>query len=580
MRTGGKEQAVCSHWYEPQEKTSVWALLQDLAGNRSNPIHLGDMIFDFDAPDAPATETEDGIAYTRVPWGADAGEGSVGFFDTDGAEQFFVHGLDSAVEPESVVTVYDGPNPATATEIGSGQAGNDGTFGNAAGGAGSLFLTASDRSFVWMTATDRAGNEGPAALVQNVIWVATLGNKVAESQQANPHTVEELPWCEGMLYLPDSSELDAGSGIAQSGPLAASEVAQLSWAAMDNTDILYHRYIASTYDNARGRTYAFGGEQNVGGLEKGYEWNGFVISPIVPNSPQPRFGGGMSYNVRAGAVTLLSGGYPHAYGNNVLYTRARNDMWEWSGDNWVHVPFTDEFGDLSPAGYSDPHLCLQPLGVSQYHVVHDQFIYGGGGGYNGSSSGGAGTWTLSGTDPHHIDAHAPPSAVTGHVFVYARNRKRIDLFGSSSDSSLTYELALVTWEQQSPYGPPRDAGQQGPSTQTSSTVARLRSSEGPMPVATTPATIRISGCGMVADGGIPQSTTPRRAGRIWGWHLILTESVLCFLAALGLTYWKTPGNWPWVREQPTSNGCRPTPLTRRRTATRPPEKGIVCSTTR
>jgi hypothetical protein len=300
--------------------------LVDRAGRRSEPKRV-DLLVDT-LPPAPITAEQNDIVFcTRIPWGNDISKGMATFTVSGGA---------GAVEPDSTVIAFDGPDTATATEIGRNRANADGAFGGDIGSGNELFLTSSDLARVYIAQVDDAGNlDSPTAtLVRNTEWVATMGSKVIGSTNENPHIMTERVWFEPSLIQDGAIEVSGSQTIRNDNDLLTTPGGG-KWRkpALEQPSPPDGRNgHAMAYDIARGRTVMFGGMRD-SVTDETWEWDGDVWTTVCGGNTQchgpiGRYQHAMAYDSARGYMVLFGG----SDGTNSL-----DDTWEWDGTTWTEV---------------------------------------------------------------------------------------------------------------------------------------------------------------------------------------------------------------------------------------------------
>ena len=458
--------------YEPNgtETADAWSTvygnIEDLAGNRAT-VELGQVYFDFTAPEDPDVETDGTIVYVRIPWGVK--ESSNGY-NTDGAKRFDVRGFAGAVEANSRVKIYDGVNTASAQQIATGLADWQGKFGAGISSVWPLTLGASDRPYVYMTATDLAGNQsdgngdeaGPQArLVRNVEYVATLNDKVAGSSLANPNSFEAVQWFQDSLVQYDAVEVGDDAGMAErDSDVLTTQGAEFAWANMGPTTSypIERRRHGMAFDSARRRIVMFGGNASTGNAKYGdtWEWNGHmwnqlsIADPEGDGNPSSRTHISMAYDARRGK-TIIYGGNT-ADGN-------QEDTWEFDGTSWEQIFPSDPEGDGGPgellAGqmtYDSARGVVLLYGGRVGTVVQDDLWA-----YDGTS------WELlTPTDP---EGDGNPAERKEGALTFDRSRGVAVLFGGKNDAgdrvTETWEWGGTSWEEITPTDPEGDGNPAG-----------------------------------------------------------------------------------------------------------------------
>ena len=328
---------------------SVSVRLTDAAGNvadRALALPGAGLVVDTVAPAAPATTSPGAVVYRRVPWGSAA---------TGGSPTFDVSGATGAVEPYAVVQVFDGPDPATAAELGRGQAGAGGSFGP-------IPVGRADHVVVHVAAVDAAGNRSAVADVKDVRWIATLGGKVPGSTMENPTTLVETPWVApvaaqgwGISGEPDQASL-AAAMLPDGASLA--RAAEQRWQQRDaagGAPLRRYKH-AMAYDSDRGRMMVFGGYATDTGRDQEdlWEWDGatglWTDRTPAGLAPAPSQAAVLVYDQRRARLLLFVGQDDVTGGTGT---------WEWD-------PATGYWLDRSPPGGSP-----SPPGRTFFGLAYD-----------------------------------------------------------------------------------------------------------------------------------------------------------------------------------------------------------------
>jgi len=458
--------------YEPDgtETADSWSTIygdiEDLAGNRAT-VELGMVYFDFTAPEDPDVDTDGKIIYVRIPWGLK--ESSNGY-NTDGAKRFDVRGYANAVEANARVKIYDGANTASAQQIATGIADWQGKFGAGISSVWPLTLGASDRTYVYITATDLAGNESDAdgdvddnqaRLVRDVEFVATLADKVAGSSLANPNSFEAVQWFQDSLVQYDSVEIGEDAGMAErDSDVLTTHGAEFAWANMGPpADYPVERKnFSMVYDSARRRVVVFGGNQPTGNAKYGdtWEWNGHVWSQVTVTDPEGDGDPGarnhirMAFDARRGK-TVMFGGY--------TADGAQQDTWEYDGTSWEHMYPSDPEGDGNPGAlyrvqmtYDTVRGVVLLYGGSLASLIQDDLWA-----YDGTS------WELlTPTDP---EGDGNPGNRRDGRMAFDRSRGVAVLFGGRGDSGEfsdeVWEWDGASWDLITPTDPEGDGNPSG-----------------------------------------------------------------------------------------------------------------------
>ncbi|HEY1098497.1 MAG TPA: hypothetical protein VGF99_06200, partial [Myxococcota bacterium] len=144
-------------------------VVTDELGN-SGTVSLPGVVVDNIAPNPPAVGVAGRIVYTRQPW-RDGGAGVGAVFRLDGST--------GSVDVDGTVAVY-------ADSAGTGEVARQQTTNTAF----STVLQIADRPELFVAAIDGAGNRSAVVKVRDVVWTATMRDKVVGSTVENPHLFE------------------------------------------------------------------------------------------------------------------------------------------------------------------------------------------------------------------------------------------------------------------------------------------------------------------------------------------------------------------------------------------------------
>ena len=404
-----------------QACVAVNAVVTDLAGNTAS-LELGCFWFDFTRPAQPAVNTANQIVYTRVPWGTNSTGGDRLF--TLAAPE--IEGNENpAVEADATMYVWDAEEIDDAGLIGTTTADGSGYFTE-------FELNPVDRSHVFITVQDAAGNQSDtntdsqtiqATLVRDVVWYATLGDKVAGSFLDNPHTFQATPWFHGtpsdeevMLVQHAASEYGEDAGItADDTSYITTEGALITWRRMGpNEGIPPQRgFQAIAFDKGRGRAVLFGGYSGTqSAMSDTWEWDGDLWHYVAPQdpegdgNPEARWAHHMAFQAHRGTVLLFGGTNEN--------TDKFNDTWEWNGVSWR---------ELSPI--------VAPSGRSHGAIAYDSLnaevvLFGG---HDGSSLND--TWTFDGSNWTEETPAVLPPAYYGNGMAYDSKRNVAVMYGGT-----------------------------------------------------------------------------------------------------------------------------------------------------
>lgn len=424
---------------------AVEATLTDVAGNaatRTLALPGNGLVVDTVPPAAPATTAPSIVVYRRVPWGSAA---------TAGQAQFDVSGRAGAVEASAVVLIFDGPDPASAAELGRGQAAADGSFPPVAVGR-------ADHAVVWAAAVDAAGNRSPLADVKDVRWVATLGGKLPGSAMENPTTLVETGWLQpvaaqtwGLAVEPDQTSL---AGVALPDTASVTKIAEQRWLqrnAAGSAPLRRYKHTMA-YDSDRGKMLVFGGFATDTGRDQRdlWEWDGTtgVWTDRTPLglSPGPSQAAVLVYDQRRARMVMFVGA------DDVT---GAPGTWEWDPATGYWLDRSPPAGSPSPPGrtffmmaYDSGRAKVVLFGgtaaTSPYGDRNDTWEW----------DGVTGLWTerLPNGDP------GSPPARNDAAMAYDSARGKVVLWGGWNGTGDTWEWDgdAGTWTQVSVSGPASD----------------------------------------------------------------------------------------------------------------------------
>jgi hypothetical protein len=274
------------------------------------------IVVDKTPPAPPATDAAS-FRYRRVPWG-----------DSVGGPRFAIElGTSPGSDAVRAFAWTSGGTPSTAR---AGLLGE----GNLLGAArATIDLGAADRPVVFVSVVDGAGNESDAeptqaglqaTRVSEVVWTATLGNKVAGSTLENPHRVQAVGHTlDRQLHAStvesggpatvrnaDGSTITTTAGVRfiRGGSLVSVERGRLA------------RQVAA-FDRARGVLVAVPQDQPSPWEHDGHSWR--QVTPADPEGD----GNPLSFPEGDGAA------YHHPSGFVVLVDRS-GTTWGYDGVSW------------------------------------------------------------------------------------------------------------------------------------------------------------------------------------------------------------------------------------------------------
>ena len=448
----------------PTGVVDLAATLVDRVGNAASGLPVPVTVrVDRDPPPAIDGSPAGGVSLARAPWGAAS---------TGGVPRTLVQGADGTVAPGALVIVRDRVDRL----LGSATATPTGAFGPIA--------LPADASEVRIVQVDAAGNPSPAADVQQIRWVASLGGKVVGSAFENPHDLtglrtlrpgaldpgapERVPPGSADLtrtVLADGSGWETVSGSrwvsrtpADAAPAGRNDAA-LAWdpargvllmfggsgasGPLDDTwehdGVAWRRRVPRTapdarqdaqlaWDPASGRMLLFGGLGGSGRLADTWAWDGTTWTRLTTaHAPAPRDGAAIATDPVRGRLVLF-GGFTTA-----STTPWFDDTWTWDGQQWVH-----EATAVRPPGRSSHALAWDP--------VHEEIVLFGGANVDGNLGD---TWTWDGATWTARTPPTSPSPRFGHRLAWDAVRGEVVLFGGSDgiDRDDTWTWNGSTWTE-------------------------------------------------------------------------------------------------------------------------------------
>jgi hypothetical protein len=375
---------------------TVRAHVLDASGNAQRLV-LGTLRVDLTAPARPTTSSEGSVVYHRAPYGLDA---------TGGATRYYLVGAAGAVASGASVVVYDGPDLATAGEIGRTTATSTG-FGAAPGAAGAFEISAANVPELWVAQEDAAGNSSPPAVVWDGVWYATLGGKTRGVTLGNPNVFTEQPlWrasrgttAQREPVDPTAVAVRAAAGLTTAGQPELRLLPKVAGAPAPRGGC------RMTWDPDRGRGLLFAGGWGVYGSAPVYDdetwlWEGGSWQlQQVDLRPPGRMGHGLVHDVARGKTVLFGG----CQGDSACATLL-GDTWEHDGLGWRKVCWP---GCTAPA-CTCTAMPAPRRDVAMFfdHLNGRAVLFG------GEAAGGvlADTWTWDGTDWRLLAPAASPPA--------------------------------------------------------------------------------------------------------------------------------------------------------------------------
>jgi hypothetical protein len=338
--------------------TQVYALATDAAGN-SAELPLGVLRFDFTKPEQPGADKQSQFELFRAPWGAaeTAGQSAseVRLCPEGPAQNWAWCGQESTApfSANSSITIYKA-NVVDGTAMCTDSVLAQETISDLPGEV--RIEVPGDWRAVCLSETDRAGNESTPAVVANVEWIASMGDKIAGESASNPHRFFHSVDLQTNLvqgpYEMHLSQNELQDLVAPDGQ-TISVSGERVWREVESESTLpeARQKHEIAYDDRRGIVVMFGGQGQTKRYNDTWEWNGRTWLDKTPqkDSPPGRRYHGMAFDSARGRTVLFGG---EGAGSKVSY----NDTWEWDGTAWKEV------GGDSPGPVSRFYnrLCYHP----------------------------------------------------------------------------------------------------------------------------------------------------------------------------------------------------------------------------
>lgn len=178
---------------------NVFAHVRDQAGNEAD-VAVGELRFDTVAPAAPNVDDPNCLFYERVPWGDEA-------TTTSRLRVYTAQGCTSPVLASDVplIVAYDAAFVAGSAPNAARVLGSAGRLASPAGSSDIVEVSGGDRPEMFVAARDDAGNTSAAVRVRNVVWTASMGQKVL-GNAANPNRLWTSSRFIQALDLPAATE--------------------------------------------------------------------------------------------------------------------------------------------------------------------------------------------------------------------------------------------------------------------------------------------------------------------------------------------------------------------------------------
>ncbi|HOB70584.1 MAG TPA: kelch repeat-containing protein, partial [bacterium] len=382
--------------------------IEDEVGNKNNITLSQGFEIDTAKPDAPFVDIPDKITYRRVPHGSEA---------TGYEKVFSVSSSEGAVENDvSSVFIYD----ESDNIIGSAKI-KDNKFDD-------IELVPSNRPVVFISSFDDACNESEKVQIRDVEWIITMGGKIPDSSNINPHIFESVSSFSGTLFYSDSIQRGHLDNIAALDSSVLSDHGTGKWKKREFAALDTIESSAVAFDTARGVAVMFGGKTNSDPTDKTYEWDGYLWKEVILSDPEgdgnpsARYNHSMVYNAVKDRVVLF-GGWTDKSENS-------SEMWEYDGKSWEKIV---------------PQSVINPTARNSHAMVYDVFsnkiiLFGG-----LTASGRTDElWEFDGESWEKITPQSDinPTARNSHAMVYDVFSNKIILFGGLTASGRTDEL----WE--------------------------------------------------------------------------------------------------------------------------------------
>ncbi len=247
----------------PQGTQTLVASFEDLAGNVATETLAASYFVDTLPPEPVNTGEAGLVIYTREPYGTPASAGVPDFRVQGGSGAVAACAADEPM-PCRTLIAYDGPDPATASEIGRIEAAADGAFGP-------LALLRADRPRIYLAVADAAGNLSTMAGVHDIEWRLAFGIGAEQDGHVIDRLYEASNVALGSLESPiDNVEYQALELIDGQGAEAWATPYWRERFASDSLPIvpLGRKEAAMAADDMSGDILLFGGM--AGGDSSGY----------------------------------------------------------------------------------------------------------------------------------------------------------------------------------------------------------------------------------------------------------------------------------------------------------------------
>lgn len=395
----------------------------DAADNTSLPLALAKNILVRTTP-PPTVVVGNDVVYLRSPWGSATAETLDSGYTIPLGPFFALAPSDSRFSTrmaDSSFLLGPGGPSAAAVRVWSDESRS---------GLMATIIPAADRTWpltrlvnidaevVFVSGFDAAGNETAAT---TRVPLVELVSTIRQSSFPNPNSLNETTFGETTRALvPEVTTPAVAAAHGLDGTAAQATAAPMWRLRTPNTALPavlrgFSRTAALSYDSARGRIVAYGGQNSSTAI---WEWDGEVWIDRTPQfGPQPpgRASPAMAYDAARGRTVMFGGSCPTC-----------NDTWEWDGASWTPAA-------LSDAGVTTPGR--RQAAAMVYDPARRVVVLFGGFGSTGAGLGD--TWEWDGKTWMQRTPTMSPSVRGDHKMVWDDAAARLLLYGGCPASSST-----------------------------------------------------------------------------------------------------------------------------------------------
>ncbi|MBI5527936.1 MAG: hypothetical protein HY897_16520 [Deltaproteobacteria bacterium] len=416
----------------------IFVRLKDETGNISDALDAGTFTVDDTPPEKPDTAPEGSFRLHRAPMGArdDASE-----YDP---KSWLEVGKDVTLDASSLF-VWDETKTRQLGEVVDFES----------GAATTIDLKDADRTAVYVSVVDDAGNESDRVKVQHVRYHTRVTgpgdnrNGLGFAVPYGPVFPHLRPGDPDAKVVFSATVANLDSVAKQDGSPFVVSGSQAPWRKRSPDGAKPARPGARAagtlvFDPRRAGMILFGGQgQDLALQNDTWLWDGSNWEEIVTtNAPSPRWGHAATYDSKRGRIVLFGGQGVNQKGD----PDTLNDLWEFDGADWYEV----EPQSVSPAKRYGHGFVYDP--------VNDKSVMFGGDDLNETKSD---TWIWDGTAWTEQDKLMVfPSERGGCGMIFSDDLKRAVLFGGAKRAG-TYKVPYndmwvwdgMTWTQVAPDNP-------------------------------------------------------------------------------------------------------------------------------